>query len=276
MKKIKTTVLVAVALTIGPTAGYSELIHLQAKLGKLDGVVAELDKGTPVDLPATSMTTVDGVSPLYVAAEFGYAEIVAELLKRGANPNQIFGSADESWGVVGTPLHAAARNGHADVIALLIEGGADINISVDGIGTPLHMARTLGLNTVEEALVANGAIASQEASSIMTKIGLASLERGSVLAQSCASCHGEASPIGGHGPTAPNLWGILQREAGSAQGYSYSLQLSQSDFTWTADNLNSYLASPTGFLPGTKKSGGSLVSEQDRIDILTFIATNWQ
>lgn len=61
-----------------------------------------------------------GNYPLIVAAEDGQSEMVAFLLKNGANPN--VHDADSE-----TPLIWAARQNHSDVAAKLIEAGADVN-----------------------------------------------------------------------------------------------------------------------------------------------------
>ncbi|MFT4025590.1 MAG: c-type cytochrome [Novosphingobium sp.] len=67
--------------------------------------------------------------------------------------------------------------------------------------------------------------------------------------QQCAACHsleaGKQTPLG------PNLRGIAGRRAG-ATSFSYSPQLKQSRLTWTAAELDRFLAAPTRVVPGTR------------------------
>jgi ankyrin repeat protein len=71
-------------------------------------------------------------TPLYVAANNGYTDVVAVLVRAGAAVDQ--GAVDTG----ATPLCAAAQKGHADVVRVLLEAGADVNRArtTDG-ATPL-------------------------------------------------------------------------------------------------------------------------------------------
>ncbi|VDQ02418.1 unnamed protein product [Trichobilharzia regenti] len=83
---------------------------------------------------------VEGQTPLYLAARYGYMEAVACLLRRGAEPNV----AD--WHGF-TPLHLVAKYGHSHIIQLLVQGfGADLNCATipDG-NTAASLASTEGV-----------------------------------------------------------------------------------------------------------------------------------
>ncbi len=60
---------------------------------------------------------------LILASEEGHKEIVAYLIKRGANPNI---SEERGFEKV-TPLQLAARGGYKDIVALLVSSGADVD-----------------------------------------------------------------------------------------------------------------------------------------------------
>ena len=102
----------------------------------------------------------EGATPLGWAAYFGYEDVVALLLLKGADVN-----ARDNRG--STPLHAAiaqvkatpgtAPGDHAAVVKLLIARGADVNARDPNGGTPLMWAAFFGKPRVAEYLIANGA-----------------------------------------------------------------------------------------------------------------------
>jgi ankyrin repeat protein len=79
--------------------------------------------------------TVDGITPLFLAAQEGRTGVVQLLLAAGANPSG--GRLDPS----GTSaLHTSAGSGFLDVVQLLVHAGASV-AATDGDGrTPLHYA----------------------------------------------------------------------------------------------------------------------------------------
>ena len=93
---------------------------------------------------------------LYHVSRENKTDRVAELLERGADPN-------ERWGpMLGkTSLHAAAEGGALDAVRLLIEHGADVNARGtwgNGLNaTPLHYAACAGHVSMVRLLLENGA-----------------------------------------------------------------------------------------------------------------------
>lgn len=90
------------------------------------------------------------VSPLSVAAEKGYTEIVRLLLRRKADPN--FVNKDNR-----APLHGAVSRGHRDVAIILLDAGADPDPLDGERWTPLHRATTQGMVKVVDTLLKHGA-----------------------------------------------------------------------------------------------------------------------
>jgi cytochrome c oxidase assembly protein subunit 11 len=65
--------------------------------------------------------------------------------------------------------------------------------------------------------------------------------------EQCTACHAlDANKYG------PKLGGIFGRRAGTATGYDYSPALRSAGVTWSADNLNRWLANPKKFIAGVK------------------------
>jgi cytochrome c oxidase assembly protein subunit 11 len=85
------------------------------------------------------------------------------------------------------------------------------------------------------------------------------------FAERCAACHNLS--IDSVGPT---LGRIVGRRAGSSPGYAYSAALRQSDFIWSADSLDRWLADPPAFVPGTKMPV-RVIDPSVRRDIIAFL-----
>ncbi len=72
-------------------------------------------------------------------------------------------------------------------------------------------------------------------------------------------------------PVAPTLWGIMGAEKARARHwFTYSGVLLKKGGTWTAEEMDEYLANPNGFLPGTKKSI-NVANEQERKEIISYL-----
>ena len=67
----------------------------------------------------------------------------------------------------------------------------------------------------------------------------ASLEKGSKLANKCASCHNFKE--GGPNKIGPNLFDIINKTIGKTGGYAYSNAMSSFSGKWTYENLAIFL-----------------------------------
>ncbi|MCP4896737.1 MAG: hypothetical protein GY906_07135 [bacterium] len=89
-------------------------------------------------------------TPLHAAAAIGDADLLADLLEQGANPDtkDIYGS---------TPLHEAAFHEHTEAVNLLLGNDAAVDsLRPDG-ATPLHIARNTGNQKIVDLLLSHGA-----------------------------------------------------------------------------------------------------------------------
>lgn len=116
--------------------------------------------------------------------------------------------------------------------------------------------------------VAGPAMADPEAANAPPAAGDAA-KGARLFAARCASCHSFDPERRGPGP---HLLGLIGRPAGSVEGYPYSKAMTGADFTWTVEKLDTFLANPQGFLPGTKMLVRVSVDGQ-RADIAAFLAT---
>lgn len=250
----------------------AEPIHLYARQGKVEKVLGEIEKGVPIDLPATSHTSDEGVSALYIAAKFGKADVVKALLAAGADPTLLFRWGENAY-YYGTPLHAAAGWGHEEIVEILIDAGADPARYNSFIGTPLHLARQRGHQGVVAKLLAAGAVERVEQPSVAHLIAGADPEAGRVTARGCGICHSTTAEPQENGMQGPSLWGVVGRPAASVPGYDYSDAMKASGVTWTYDELNSWLAAPYLFVPGTKMILTALEDQKVRVDLIAYLRT---
>ncbi|MDE9450043.1 c-type cytochrome [Aliiroseovarius sp. Z3] len=65
----------------------------------------------------------------------------------------------------------------------------------------------------------------------------------------CRRCH---APDADHDSYGPPLENILNRAAGSYDGYDYSVALEASGIVWTQAALRAWIEDNDGFMPGTK------------------------
>ncbi|ETO26080.1 hypothetical protein RFI_11058 [Reticulomyxa filosa] len=115
----------------------------------------------------------------------------------------------------------------------------------------------------------------------------------------CATCH-NAEKGGGNGQ-GPNLWGIVNRKAGSVANFQYTAANKNSGlicskflsfhvyvhgpenvsnffpqkkiigFTWDKKTLNTYLTNPKKMIPGTKMVFAGLKTKEERRDLIAFL-----
>ncbi|XP_078505726.1 ankyrin repeat and SOCS box protein 3 isoform X3 [Lissotriton helveticus] len=89
-----------------------------------------------------------GITPLFIAAQYGKLESVKLLLSYGANVN--CQAKDKA-----TPLFITAQEGHASCAELLLSHGADPNLfcNEESWQLPIHAAAQMGRTTILEMLV---------------------------------------------------------------------------------------------------------------------------
>ncbi len=84
----------------------------------------------------------------------------------------------------------------------------------------------------------------------------------------CANCH---SLTPGLSSIAPDLRGVIGRQAGSVKGYQYSPALRDAGFVWTPEKLTEWLASPHNAAPETEMAFPGLKSEKERAEVVEFL-----
>ena len=206
-------------------------------------------------------------SPLQIAARGDHAGIVQYLLDHGADPNLTAGEYRQC------PLHQAAERGALDAARLLIDAGADVNCR-DRLGLPpLHFAVLKGRDAMIALLQDSGAGPNTAKPIKQSDLDGADLEAGRIRAIVCARRHQlsetDSGPVVSY--AGPFLAGIIGRGIASVPDFSYSDALAEKDGTWTLEELNQFLADPTGTVPGTAMEGDRVPDHAERINLIAYL-----
>ncbi len=125
-----------------------------------------------------------------------------------------------------------------------------------------------GLNTAPVAAPVAAALAS-----IIPLLSNADVAKGQAfVAQQCAACH--TVTAGGANGVGPNLYGILGAKMFGSAGFTYSdAAKGKASGNWNYDNLNAWLANPSGFAPGTAMSYTGIKSTDTRAAVVAYLRT---
>ncbi|MBV1904075.1 MAG: ankyrin repeat domain-containing protein [Marinosulfonomonas sp.] len=239
---------VILAVWVSAENANAETIHLMARKGDVAAVMAEIDKGVDVNLPSTRHTSEAGASPLFIAARFGKADVVVALIGAGADIHKFL--KEPHGGTHGTPLHAASRFGSVEVVEVLLEAGADPNVDGPVVGTPLHLALWHGHLEIAQTLIAAGATERVVQAPISSMLAGASLELGKEAITGCGACHSLVADRNDP-DIGPTLWGIVGRPIASVEGFEYSSSMAAENGSWDYKTLNSFIAAPKLYMPGS-------------------------
>ena len=125
----------------------------------------------------------------------------------------------------------------------------------------------------ESAGPAGGAAAAQEVP-IAVLLASAKVDAGEAVAKKCAACHnfveGAGSKVG------PDLYNIVDRPIGSAEGFKYSgvMQTAHTDGKkWTYEHLYTFLKNPKTDMPGTAMGFAGISKSEDRANLIAYLRT---
>jgi cytochrome c len=91
-----------------------------------------------------------------------------------------------------------------------------------------------------------------------------------VFKKNCSVCH---TTDEGKNKIGPSLHGIVGRHSATLPNFQYSEAMKSANKDWDAQNLDQYLSNPRGLVPGTKMIFAGLKNEQDRQNIVAYLAT---
>lgn len=157
-------------------------LYEAAQWGQREMAEFLLQNGAEINVRANN-----GKTPLNAAALYGHTEVVKFLLERGADVN-----AKDNEGM--TPLHAAAYGDRPDAAAELLSANAEIEARSNGGGTPLHTAAAKGYIDMAELLILNHADIDAAAPGGATPLDLAALNDRADMVRFLLAKHAKAGP----------------------------------------------------------------------------------
>lgn len=158
------------------------------------------------------------------------------------------------------------------LLTLLIAIG--VSNFADAIVAPKKLAEPAYKVPGVEAAAAPGGGAPAPAPAALDPVGpllaTASIEDGEKSARKCVQCH--TFEQGGANKIGPNLHGIVGAKKAHLDNFAYSNAMKDRHAEeWTYENLNAFLASPQGYVKGTKMSFAGIRSSKERADLIAYL-----
>ena len=93
--------------------------------------------------------------------------------------------------------------------------------------------------------------------------------KGAKVFKKCSACHKVEEGVNS---TGPSLYGVVDREIGTMDGFGYSGTLAgMAGTAWTAEELDAFLTKPSAYAPGTSMSFSGLKKQKDRVNLIAYL-----
>jgi cytochrome c len=131
-------------------------------------------------------------------------------------------------------------------------------------------AATAATETVTETVTAatEAAAAETGGNDFASLVASADAKAGKKIFRKCRACHKVEDGKNGVGPS---LWGVVNRDVASVEGYKYSDAMIAKEGDWTGLEIFTYLENPKAVVPGSKMTFPGLKDAQDRANVIVFL-----
>src|SRR4051794_19003588 len=119
-------------------------------------------------------------------------------------------------------------------------------------------------------VVLSALLATSSAAAFAADSGGDAISGKAIFQHICQNCH--ATEIGIN-KVGPSLWSVVGRQPAIVPDYAYSEAMKANKTTWSAANLDTYLADPRGDVHGAKMFFKGLPQSKDRADVIAYLAT---
>jgi cytochrome c len=144
-----------------------------------------------------------------------------------------------------------------------------LNITAGAVFAPQMPAKPGFDIAVQEHAADNKGAAPPPEQPIEVLLASADPAKGENTAKQCQACH--TFEKGGPNRIGPNLWGVVGRPRGTEAGFNYSAALKAKGGSWTIDELDKFLTSPRGYIPGTAMTFNGLPRGSQRADVIAYL-----
>jgi cytochrome c len=122
-------------------------------------------------------------------------------------------------------------------------------------------------NAAEGAGAGGPAVAEEQPVAVL--LASADVAQGEKTAKKCGACH--SFEKGGANKVGPALYGVVDRDIGGVEGYTYSAILSEKPGNWDYEALNGFLKSPKDWAKGTKMAFSGIEKETERAGVIVYL-----
>ena len=109
-------------------------------------------------------------------------------------------------------------------------------------------------------------------SDLAALLAVADAAKGAKAAKKCKACHSFGK--NGKHKVGPLLYGVLGRGKGKGSNFKFSAAMMAKGGDWSYADLDAFLASPKGFMPGTKMAFRGITKASDRANLIVYLRQN--
>ena len=104
---------------------------------------------------------------------------------------------------------------------------------------------------------------------IAARLAKSDAKKGEAVAKQCLACH--SFEKGGAAKQGPNLYSVVNKDAGKVAGFAYSSGMAGLGKKWDFEILDAFLANPKGVVAGTKMTFAGVTRPDQRADLIAYL-----